>query len=240
LTALFPFLTYLFETGNTFAEVIASPAVHAATGKRLGILKDEAFVGKSRASSAMLAAKRLASYLIALWMWEEAWATGTGRRPFRDILFGKEPSPVMPEQQLADFARALERAMKYEDVEPLVKFMTRYYVAGGAQINRLRQTLRAVNSGGEVTRKERRNGRIVERPMFSIEGEELRSAAFGPYATSEGSEYADKHFGGSPGWSLFTQFMESTGLSDDEEAALGMGRRTERRRGSGRGRRGRR
>jgi hypothetical protein len=34
--------------------------------------------------------------------------------------------------------------------------------------------------------------------------------------------------------------MESTGLSDDEEAALGMGRRTERRRGSGRGRRGRR
>lgn len=234
LTSLFPFMSFVNELVNSTIETVAAPAVHAATGKRKGTGHYAEFTGNTRMESFMLAAKRSATLLVAMWLWEELVAYPVaGRRPFRDLVFGfgrPDAGVMMPASYATDISKAVGDAVKYNSADPLIKFANRHYVTGGAGINRLRETIKAVLAGGKVMRKERRGGAVSDREMFDITGEEIKSAALGPWSTEAGKEYANR-FPDSPGWSAVVNVLESISPPVDEETRTSGGRKNLRRSG---------
>jgi len=91
----------------------------------------------------------------------------------------------IPVQYAMEFWNAFQVAIKYEDFRKLRKWLIRYHMIGGTQINRMLDGIEAVMKG--------RVEDVRGKEMFEVQPEEwLKAVLMGPYQTEGGREYIDK------------------------------------------------
>lgn len=192
-STILPFSTYAFELMNQVREMNI-PVLRKVTGRtghyervRAGSPEGQAIIDSrfkriARWTAAVVAQQ---AYLDAMGVNKDITNPGTGI-PFYSFLmdFGRG-GHVLPKQVVSEFTSAVGKVIEYGDFKPLRKFMMRYFVAGGVQMNRMLTGAEAVAAGGEFD--------VRGRKKFDVkEDEAFRAMFFGPYGTEGGREYIEK------------------------------------------------
>ena len=201
--AVVPFQTFAFEVFNTVREMnlpvvnkaIGQTGTYRTTTAGKDKAKDE-FSEKmkmiARWAAAGMVSNAVASVAIDrdVWGWTSFMPFSTLFQSLGNLAAGKSPrsgmrSPIAPLQAGNDLAKGISDMIKYGNPRRLRKLLTRYFLPGGIQIERIISGMEAWIRGREVN--------VAGRKVFDVEKDELLMALFaGPYKTRGGREYIKK------------------------------------------------
>jgi len=196
--AVAPFQTFAFEVFNTVREMNL-PVVRRAVGKT-GIY--ETMSANSAAGKALLSnrLKMLARWTAAMYVTNAVTDKVIGRKvwqvssflPFYGIIMGSfsgmSPAQMrlLPQSFISDFYKGVRTLLVYGEFRDLRRFVLRYNVIGGTQINRTIEGIEAV-AKGKVEDVRGRTLFKVETPL-----EKGTAITLGPYRTSKALERSRK------------------------------------------------
>ena len=193
--AIAPFQTFGFEVFNTIREM-NFPGVRRLIGKTglYETLSADSIAGKALMSKRL---KMLARWIVAIAITDMVGEAAIGRKPWVVSSFmpfigwivgGYAGRGPVPHQYLEDAKKGIRDVLVYGDFKRLRKWVMRYHVIAGVQLERMIEGLEAV-SKGQVTD-------IKGRTLFRLEPEDYwKAITMGPYRTEPGKEYIRKRRG---------------------------------------------
>lgn len=218
ITSLFPFQTFMFESFNFVRET--APVLPEKL--RTGAYRD---VRLSSKPGQALLAKRMkvwATFLACIFAVNMIVDRLTGRKPwvissfipFYAILQGvTDPTNPwnypLPIQYGADFWKAFESYIKYENWDKIRKWLLRYHMLGGTQFNRIIEGSIAI-AEGKVTD-------VKGEKLYDVESDEwFKAILSGPYATEGGQEFIDAMYGEESFWEQWFGIQLPSRVNIDE------------------------
>ena len=184
-----PFQSYAFEAMNNVREVLLP-------GKKTGAYKTFEGGGlKAKRliefAAAMYAANMVASavlgrdkgpWTVGSFFPYIGWIAGQGR-------YGQAAEPLLI-RAAKDFQKAGRAVVYYDDWREARKFLLRYRVPAGTQIEKTLEGAEALSHGGQVKNKK---GKVMFR-IGPSGTEQVKALVAGPWATKAGAKYKREHF----------------------------------------------
>ncbi len=191
--AVAPFQTFSFEVFNTVREMNI-PVLRKVIGKTglYETMSANSVAGKALMSNRM---KMLARWMVAIAITDVVGEKAIGRKPWVVSSFipfvgylvgGYAGRGPVPHQYIQDAKKGIRDVLVNEDFGRLRKWLLRYHVLAGVQINRMLDGIEVVAKRGRV---EDIRGRL----LYKVSPEEyLKGILMGPYRTEAGKEYIRK------------------------------------------------
>lgn len=189
---LFPFQTFCFQAFNYIREMNFIGRWKAGAYETISAKSAE---GQATISRRL---KLFVQFLVCIWLINMVVDKTTNRKPwilqsfipfYSNMVLGTDATNPwnwpLPVQYVTEFWNAFQVAIKYEDFKKFRKWVIRYHMIGGTQINRMWDGIEAVIKGKVED--------VRGTEMFEVYPEEWLKAVFmGPYQTEGGREFIDK------------------------------------------------
>lgn len=186
-----PFQTFCFQAFNYIRELNFIGRWKAGAYETISATSAE---GKATISRRL---KLFVEFLVCIWLINMVVDKTTNRKPwvlssfipfYSNFVMGTDATNPwnwpLPVQYVTEFWNAFQAAIKYEDFRRLRKWVIRYHMIGGTQINRMWGGIEAVLRGGVYD--------VRGTELFEVYPEEwLKAVLMGPYQTEGGREFID-------------------------------------------------